>query len=812
MKIRTKLIYYILGCLSIGVIGAIVVVAAISIPYLTNEETKKIYNDVDKASAILTAEFNTLARTQSDWSIWDETYDFIDGRLNSYAADNLGSDTLVQLDLVSMIFSDKNGNIVYNGYLDEASSNVNAMILQRESFDVLTEGISENQINRGLSLIDNKLYLISVEGTTNTERSVPYNGYLILVRALDEDFFDYMAHLLDTDIALQLVAGDGNHNYNGIEPGEIKRDGMQITFTGNADDLLENGVIQFVFQHERVSFAEAIRTLKTVSYALCMMFFFIGIGTVYVVSKREVRRITYLSDFVQTVVTQENLSLRTKLDGKDELAHLGANINRMLIELEKNYQAIQKNDEHLNLIMEATNDGYFDYDLEKDTMTISQGWYTHLGYNEDDNEPFDRERVLNTIIEEDREDFINDFNAYLENQTGIFYKALRAYKATRGFIWVLVRGRAVSADSTGRPTRFVGSFLDITEKKDEEDRNRYLRESDPVTHLYNRAHIEKIIDKINRDETVSDYCIIMLDINGLKLFNDAFGLQEGDRLLKTIGDILKLCCADTDTPARWGGDEFIILVNNDRMYADTLMNATRKEIEQLYMFPIKVSVAFGCANAADEDASVENVITRAEEKMYQTKLLDSRSFRNGIIASLEQQLYNMKIETPDRIKRRMALCRLMGDAMHLSAENSDALMLLNLLQGIGKIRIGGVSAEQALNTNGAAYLETGCRLLKSVPEIAHIANDLMYHEEHYDGTGVPTGVSGETIPLNTRISKIICSFDDLITAAGSVDHESVVQAKENIKRLSGKSFDPRIVEAFLRVIDQWWKLLGKMEL
>ncbi|MBS7527507.1 diguanylate cyclase [Fusibacter paucivorans] len=814
MKIRTKLIYYILICLSIGVIGAIVVVAAVSIPYLTNEETKKVHNDIDKMSAILNAEFDSLGRTQRDWSLWDDTYDFISGNLDSYATDNLGDETLAQLDLVSMIFCDKSGNIIYNGSIDDASSNVNTMIIAQNAFEILTKGVTAEQIHSGLSLVDGKLYLISVEGTTNTAQSVPHNGYLILVRALDDRFFTYLEQLLESDIALQFVEGDTMQRFNGVTVGEIQREGMQLSYTGRANDLLRNGMVLFVFNHERTSFMEAIKTLKTVSLALCVMFFFIGIGTVFVVSRREVKRITYLSDFVQNVVTQENLSLRTKMSGNDELTQLGENINHMLFDLEKNYRAIQKNDEHLKMIMEATNDGYFDYDLDKDIMTISPGWYTHLGYDENDNEPFGRDRVLNTILEEDRVAFINDFNAYLGKNTGIFYKELRAYKATRGFLWVLVRGRAVSADATGRPTRFVGSFMDITEKKIEEDSNQYLRESDPVTGINNRAFIEKLLLQINTVEAFAAYCVMMLDVNGLKLINDAFGLQEGNRLLKTIGDILKLCCGDSDISARWGSDEFIILVKNDRTYADTLMDTIKKEIDNLYMFPIKISVAFGCANVMDEDAGIENIITRAEETMYQNKLLEHRSFRNGIVAPFEQLLYHMKIETPERVKRRLSLCRLMRDAMHLSPEEGDALMLLTLLHNVGKAAASEVSAsaadDQTVKTQKEADLEKGSRILKNVPEVAHIANDILYHEAHYDGTGIPMGASRDSIPLNARISTVICYFDDLITAAEIVSEAGIDEAKSQIRQRSGKSFDPQIVETFIRIIDQWWQQLDKM--
>ncbi|MDP4117464.1 MAG: diguanylate cyclase, partial [Bacteroidota bacterium] len=101
--------------------------------------------------------------------------------------------------------------------------------------------------------------------------------------------------------------------------------------------------------------------------------------------------------------------------------------------------------------------------------------------------------------------------------------------------------------------------LNITPLKSAEEENKYLSFHDKLTGLYNRRSCEEAILKM---DNILNYpiSIIIGDVNGLKLVNDSFGQQTGDELLQQAADAIIRVCRPMDIVARWGGDEFIILL------------------------------------------------------------------------------------------------------------------------------------------------------------------------------------------------------------------------------------------------------------
>ncbi|HOO28021.1 MAG TPA: diguanylate cyclase [Lachnospiraceae bacterium] len=546
--------------------------------------------------------------------------------------------------------------------------------------------------------------------------------------------------------------------------------------------------------------------LKTESAVLFAVFGILTVFIIIMVEKKEISRIVDLTKSVQAVSFTENRFPKISVGGKDEIALLGKNINCMLMELEKNYDAIKKNNEHLYHAMEVTNDGYFDYDITNQTIDISQTWLKYLGYENNLDLVTDIGKVLDGILPEDRQRFEEALHAFIQNGGELFYEEVRAYKAQHGYIWVLVRGGIIEYDREGNAVRFVGSLSDITKRKENENQKIFLLQTDPVTGLKNRAYMEKKLEEYKQEEDPV-FSILMADVNGLKLINDAFGHREGDRLLKTIGDIITYCCDDADIPVRWGGDEFLVLVRNNRTYAENLMRRIKYELDLIVSFPIKISVAAGCSAYKKTDMDMEQVISRAEEKMYRNKLLESRSFHNGIIVTLEQTLYEKKIELPAAIERRQKICRDIGKQMHLSQETLDELDLLNLLHDIGKIELpddlifktGGMTEEEIGRKK--KHTETGYRIVKTIPEIAHIANSVLYHHESFDGSGYPTGISGDEIPITSRIFSVVNYFDFLTNRNGqnSVGQE---EAKQMVMEKAGSKFDPEVVSVFIKVTEK----------
>jgi PAS domain S-box-containing protein len=101
--------------------------------------------------------------------------------------------------------------------------------------------------------------------------------------------------------------------------------------------------------------------------------------------------------------------------------------------------------------------------------------------------------------------------------------------------------------------------IDITERKQAEEEIKYLSFHDKLTGLYNRVFFEEELKRLDTERELP-LSLIMGDVNGLKLVNDALGHQEGDKLLVKVAKALRKSSRHEDIVARWGGDEFIILL------------------------------------------------------------------------------------------------------------------------------------------------------------------------------------------------------------------------------------------------------------
>ena len=180
----------------------------------------------------------------------------------------------------------------------------------------------------------------------------------------------------------------------------------------------------------------------------------------------------------------------------------------------------------------------------------------------------------------------------------------------------------------------------------------------------------------------------MGDLNGLKLINDSMGHQEGDRLLIKAGEILSKSCRSEDIVARWGGDEFIILLPGcDSEVGSRVVEQIQDSCKKNVDLPIEISISLGLASKNCFTRDFQEVIKEAEDKMYRNKLLESRSTRSSFISSLEKTLLTRSHETEEHCIRLQEMALKIGYMAYLSNGELNNLKLLAYLHDIGKIAI-----------------------------------------------------------------------------------------------------------------------------
>jgi len=358
-------------------------------------------------------------------------------------------------------------------------------------------------------------------------------------------------------------------------------------------------------------------------------------------------------------------------------------------------------------------------------------------------------------------------------------------------------------DKDGNQRGSVLTFRDITQKKAREKEVEYLSFHDQLTGLYNRRYFE---EKLKRLDKSSNYplTLVMGDLNGLKIANDAFGHQLGDELLKKASEILKNCFRKNDIICRYGGDEFtIILTNTDYSIIKTIVNRIKEMTKNLNIKNGMLSITFGWETKKNEDEDIDLILKKAEDYMYKKKLLECPSMRHSIIDTIINTLYEKNRREEEHSKRVSELCLKIGIEMNFNERDLNDLRMAGLLHDIGKI----VLIDEILNKKGKfteleikktrRHPEVGYRILSSIKYMSEVAEIILAHHERWDGTGYPKGLKENDIPLMARIISIADAYDAMTSDRPyrkSISNEAAVL---EIKNNSGKQFDPEIAEIFI---------------
>ncbi|MDD5659447.1 MAG: histidine kinase N-terminal 7TM domain-containing protein [Actinomycetota bacterium] len=349
---------------------------------------------------------------------------------------------------------------------------------------------------------------------------------------------------------------------------------------------------------------------------------------------------------------------------------------------------------------------------------------------------------------------------------------------------------------------------DITERKEHEEKIKYLNFHDKLTGLFNRTYFEEEIKRLDTKRQLP-ISIVVGDVNGLKLINDSYSYEKGDMLLKKVALKLKEKFRQEDIIARWGEDEFIILLPLTPLEtALEIIDRVRVSCENDKIFNIPLSISLGAFTKTDESQDINNVVKEAEDRMYRRKLMEKESAHNSIIVSLEKALEERDYETSEHIKRIRYYALKLGESLGLPENKLDEISLLATLHDIGKIAItdniilkpGPLTPEEWAIIQ--KHPEIGYRIATSSIELLVIAEGILAHHERWDGKGYPKGISGDQIPIIARIITIVDSFDAMISDRPYRKALGIDEAISELKRCSGTQFDPVIAKKFINILSK----------
>jgi len=499
----------------------------------------------------------------------------------------------------------------------------------------------------------------------------------------------------------------------------------------------------------------------------------------------------------------EYFSYPQKVNGKT----LGAVVTFMDITHRKKLeQRIRAEKEKFRTTLLSVGDGVISTDSNGKIVVMNPvaEHLTKWSLQEAKGQPF--EKVFHIINEYTGEICENPVNRVLESMEMIELAKHITLISKDGTGIPIEESAAPIRSEEGNITGVVVVFRDFTDKKEKLDEIEYLSYHDYLTGLYNRRYME---DSVQRLDTLRNlpFTVMSIDVNGLKLTNDAFGHKMGDRLLVSCARMLESVCREDDIIGRMGGDEFMILL--PRTSADEAkrikerIEAAAKEIR---LDSVIVSLALGFSTKYSTDVDIGMVITQSDNDMYKNKLKYGKLMRSQTIELLLKNI-NLKYDNEQIHTERVSqYCVAIAKEMGLSEREVAKVNTAAVLHDIGKIMV----PPEILNKPGRLtedeyevikkHPETGYQILKSVDEYASLALNVLYHHERIDGTGYPEGLKGEKIPLVARIIGVADAYEAM---TGSRPYQTPKTKEAAIKELirhSGTQFDAEVVKVFVEKI------------
>ena len=407
------------------------------------------------------------------------------------------------------------------------------------------------------------------------------------------------------------------------------------------------------------------------------------------------------------------------------------------------------------------------------------------------------------------------------------------YRRDGEIIWITEDARAVY-DASDNLLYYEGHVQDITHRKSlEAEKESLLADAleradlDPLTGLLNH----RAFHKRYQEETAralregTHLAVAVMDLDNFKFFNDAYGHAVGDDVLRRVAETLLTGCRPYDTLARFGGDEFALLMPNTTLGEATALTARlRKTLASTgyrplnLESPIPLTLSAGLAVFPEDGEEKQIVLEAADVRLMRTKTGGSdddsiESLRELLLHShqgfLMLDALVTAVDNKDRYTRRhsedvMRYAIQIAIDLNLDKQAQHTLQVAALLHDVGKIGV----PDRILRKPGLLTDEEfdairqhpmmGAIIVGAVPGFEETLEAIRHHHERWDGDGYPFGLAGCEVPQSARIMAVADAYSAMTMDRPYRQGKLPEDALRILLSGSGSQWDPECVAALQR--------------
>lgn len=778
-------------------------------------DQKQIEEDVLRTEKLMLGSLEDLCGTTSDWAQWDDTYEYIYGKNPRYIEENYLEFFFEKLDIRYVFFLDTKGNHINDLFYKSETNEITTV--PKEQYQVFDNKYKNNFLKfpveyetvSGIVILDGRPVLMSAYQITNSDISNKSEGVLIFGRVVDEHAIARYQEILNLIIEIN----ESSENLKEAQKEAVKFDisGENISAIHYLKDISGNQDVRLKITRERAISTREQSVLRFFWVIVAMVMTSSALLTLLLLKRYVTNPIENMGKFINEIdldkATPNEIILQWGQSGasKDEISSLMKKVSEMVVRIFKDSEKIKANENRIKLALNASKAGVWEYRSDTKSVFVDRHLAQMIGpYDEERTIPLERLSVY--LDSEDLGNIQDLFDRMSEAQEdSISYEC--KIKSTFGrHVWFVITGDVTKRNQDGSIKVVSGLVLNIDKQKKLESELKYISYHDRLTGLYNRRYFDKCFLDFE-EETFLPLTILVGDINGLKLTNDTFGHEEGDRLLISTANVLKKVCRKSDIICRWGGDEFVLLLpKSDETIAKRIYEKIKDECKKEKLGTIDLNIALGYSTRIALQESMHLVMKTAEENMYRNKMFEADQTRTDIMNTILNTLHDKALETFQHYDRMATLGVEIAKNLGIHEEKINDIVAISRLHDIGKIGI----AEEYLKRSGSLsetewetvkkHTDIGYRIVLALQEYAHLAGAVLAHHEWYNGEGYPKGLVQEEIPLIARIISVVDAVDIMLNGCPYKPPKGTVNAIEELKKMSGVQFDPKIVEEAVKIL------------